>query len=114
MYSRPSPRSALPPPYVRGCTMPAELINPPEGQACPAAHWGLAVACLAVGTALQGGHVLMSGKESLVVESKVGLRVGSEVWPKLTAPSKPLPSPPHPQTRGRDIHRRAFLGWLAG
>lgn len=109
MYSRPFPCSALPPPCVRGGAMPAKLINPPERQACPATPQGLAVACPAVGTALQGGHVLMSGKESLAVESKAGLRVGSEVWPKLTAPSKPLPIPPHPQTCGRDIGRACRL-----
>lgn len=46
----PLPASALPPPWgvcVGWVAMPAELINPPEGQACPAAHQDLAVARLA-------------------------------------------------------------------
>lgn len=95
---------------VGGEVMPADLINPPEGPACPAAHQDLAVARLAGQCPVRRSRAFLSGKESLAMENKAVPRVGPEVWPKLTAPSELLPSPPHPQTRGRDIGRAGWLG----
>lgn len=113
MYSRPFPCLRPAPSLVCVCgggVMPAELINPPEGQACPAAHQDLTLARLAGHCPVLRSRAFLSGKESLAVERKAVPRVGPEVWPKLTAPREPLPSPPHPQTRGRDIGRAGWLG----
>lgn len=65
-----------------------------EGPPLPYPLWALPCGAMICAHNRGCGNKLSGGRQ--------GYPKGFEVWPKLTAPLEPLPSPPQPQTRGRD------------
>ena len=64
----------------------------PEGPPLPYPLWALPFGAMICAHNRGCGNKLSRGRQ--------GYPTGFEVWPKLTAPLEPLPSPPQPQTRG--------------